>query len=270
MKTVVHLSDIHFGRTDDAVVAAIVPLVHSLAPDVLVVSGDLTQRAKPDQFRAARRFLDDLPKPQVVVPGNHDVPLYNVFQRFLQPLTKYRRFITHDLEPFYSDGEIAVAGINTARSLTFKDGRINDEQMQRLHDRLAPLEDHITKIVVTHHPFELPEGFDEDHLVGRADEAMGVFLRAGADVLLAGHLHTSHIGSTATRYPVEGRSALVVQAGTATSTRGRGETNSFNRIRSDGDRLHVDRWAWDPLLGRFIEVASNAFAWTFDGWQTAP
>ena len=269
MKTLVHLSDIHFGRTDAAVVAAIVPLVHSLLPDVVVVSGDLTQRAKPDQFRAARRFLDELPKPQIVVPGNHDVPLYNVFQRFLQPLHKYRRFVSQDLEPFHADDEIAVAGINTARSLTFKDGRVNDEQMQRLHARLAPLDDRMTKFVVTHHPFDLPEGFDEDHLVGGAKEAMGVFLRAGADVLLAGHLHTSHIASTAIRYPVEGRAALVVQAGTATSTRGRGETNSFNRIRSAGDLLHVDRWSWDPESGRFHEAASDGFAWTDAGWQPA-
>ncbi|MDB5943746.1 MAG: metallophosphatase [Ramlibacter sp.] len=270
MKTLVHLSDIHFGRTDEAVVAAIVPLVHSLAPDVVVISGDLTQRAKPHEFRAARRFLDALPGPQIVVPGNHDVPLYNVFQRFLQPLNKYRRFISQDLEPFHADDEIAVAGINTARSLTFKDGRINEEQMQRLHERLAPLPDSVTKFVVTHHPFDLPEGFDKHQLVGRADQAMQIFLRAGADVLLAGHLHTSHIGSTAIRYPVQGRTALVVQAGTATSTRGRGESNSFNRVRADGDRLQVERWSWDPAARRFAEAASDAFVWTDSGWQPAP
>ena len=268
MKTLVHLSDVHFGRTDDAVVTAIIPMVRSLEPDVVVVSGDLTQRAKPDQFRAARRFLDELPTPQIVVPGNHDVPLYNVFQRFLQPLTKYRRFISEELEPFYSDSEIAVAGINTARSLTFKDGRVSDQQMQRLHDRLAPLDDRMTKFVVTHHPFEIPEGVDDGQLVGRAKEAMKIFLKAGADVLLSGHLHTTHIATTAKRYPVDGRAALVVQAGTATSTRGRGENNSFNRIRSDGDLLHVDRFAWDPQDGRFNQVASQSFTWTDAGWQT--
>jgi 3',5'-cyclic AMP phosphodiesterase CpdA len=269
MKTLVHLSDLHFGRVDEAVVAAIVPLVRSLLPDVVVVSGDLTQRAKPDEFRAARNFLDQLPQPQIVVPGNHDVPLYNVFQRFLQPLTKYRRFISRDLEPFYADGEIAVAGVNTARSLTFKDGRINEQQMQRLHDRLAPLDDSITKIVVTHHPFDLPQGFEARDLVGRADQAMEVFLKAGADVLLAGHLHTSHVSSTATRYPVKGKAALVVQAGTATSTRGRGETNSFNVLRADGDRLEVERWSWHADEGRFTQASGQAFVWTDAGWQTA-
>lgn len=269
MRTLVHLSDVHFGRVDEAVVTAIVPAICGLEPDVVVVSGDLTQRARPDEFRAARRFLDGLPTPQIIVPGNHDVPLYNVFQRFGSPLSKYRRFITRDLEPFYADEEIAVAGINTARSLTFKDGRINEGQMQRLHDRLAPLDERVTKIVVTHHPFELPEGFDAKDLVGRADQAMEVFLRAGADVLLAGHLHTTHIASTATRYPVDGRAALVVQAGTATSTRGRGETNSFNLIRCDADRLEVVRWAWSPQDGRFDEAGCQAFAWGGSGWQAA-
>ena len=267
MRTLVHLSDVHFGRVDEAVVTAIIPQIRSLEPDVVVLSGDLTQRAKPDEFRAARRFLDELPTPQIVVPGNHDIPLYNVLQRFGSPLSKYRRFISADLEPFYADDEIAVAGINTARSLTFKDGRVNEDQMRRLHDRLAPLDDRLTKIVVTHHPFDLPEGMDPKHLVGRADQAMDVFLRAGADVLLAGHLHTTSIGSTATRYPVDGRTALLVQAGTATSTRGRGETNSFNLIRSHFDRLDVVRWSWEPGAGRFQEGATESFAWTGDGWQ---
>jgi 3',5'-cyclic AMP phosphodiesterase CpdA len=269
MKTLVHLSDIHFGRVDETVVAAIVPLIQRLAPNLVVVSGDLTQRAKPDQFRAARRFLDALPKPQIVVPGNHDIPLYNVFQRFLQPLTKYRRFISTDLEPFYADDEMAVAGVNTARSLTIKDGRINEEQMQRLHDRLAPLDDRMTKIIVTHHPFDLPDNFDERDLVGRAGQAMEVFRRAGADTLLAGHLHTSHVAGTAQRYPMEGFNALVVQAGTATSTRSRGETNSFNRLRIDGDLIDVERWAWQPEQQQFETAATQRFAWGSGGWQPA-
>ena len=269
MKTLVHLSDVHFGRVDETVVAAIVPLIRRLAPDLVVVSGDLTQRAKPAQFRAARRFLDALPKPQIVVPGNHDSPLYNLVQRFLQPLRKYRRFISGELEPFYADDEIAVAGVNTARSLTFKDGRINEAQMQRLHDRLAPLDDKVTKIIVTHHPFDLPEGSDEDDLVARAQQAMAVFRRAGADTLLSGHLHTSHVAGTAQRYPMDGFNALVVQAGTATSTRSRGETNSFNRLRIDGDLIDVERWAWQPERQQFDMAATQRFAWGSGGWQAA-
>lgn len=251
MKTVVHLSDLHFGRTDSRVVAALESLVNHLMPDVVVVSGDLTQRAKPAQFREARRFLDALPRPQIVVPGNHDVPLYNVFQRFVQPLHKYRRFINVDLEPFHADGEIAVAGINTARSATFKNGRINALQMQRLHERFAPLDRSLMKIVVTHHPFDLPEGHGEARVVGRAEAAMRVFQKSGADMLLSGHLHTSHVGNSEQRYPLGGCGMLLVQAGTATSTRNRGETNSFNVIRVADATVDVERWIWQPDEDRF-------------------
>lgn len=267
MKTLVHLSDLHFGRTDPAVVTALAPLVHSLEPDVVVVSGDLTQRARPDEFRQARRFLDELPRPQIVVPGNHDVPLYNIFQRFMQPLNKYRRFITEDLSPFHEDSEIAVAGINTARSLTWKDGRINDEQMAALHSLFNPLDDSITKIVVTHHPFDLPEDNDSDDVVGRAERAMKTFRSSGADILLSGHLHLSHVGESSARWKLHGYAALVIQAGTATSTRGRGETNSFNVLRIEGDTVEIVRWGWQPRDGRFEEVHRETFTHDGERWR---
>src|ERR1700704_500594 len=129
MRTIVHLSDLHFGRTDDALLTPLASVIAKLAPDLIAVSGDLTQRARTAEFQAARAFLDRLPKPQIIVPGNHDVPLHNVFRRFIGPLAKYRRLITDDLAPFYADDEIAVLGINTARSLTFKRGRVNSKQI---------------------------------------------------------------------------------------------------------------------------------------------
>jgi 3',5'-cyclic AMP phosphodiesterase CpdA len=116
MRTIVHLSDIHFGSVDTSVLGPLKETVKQIKPDLVAVSGDLTQRARSSQFIAARAFLDSLPKPQIVVPGNHDVPLYNVFSRFLTGLDKYRRYITDDLQPAYIDEEIAVFGVNTARS----------------------------------------------------------------------------------------------------------------------------------------------------------
>src|SRR5213593_2266921 len=129
MRTLVHLSDLHFGRVDEQIIEPLISAVTQINPDLVAVSGDLTQRARSQQFREARAFLDALPQPQIVVPGNHDVPLHNVFSRFLQPLAKYRRYISEDLQPFFQDEEIAVLGVNTARSLTLKGGRINEEQV---------------------------------------------------------------------------------------------------------------------------------------------
>ena len=119
MRTIVHLSDLHFGKVDQALLAPLRTLIDQLEPHVVVVSGDLSQRARSAEFQAARGYLDSLPGPQIVVPGNHDVPLYNIFSRFLTPLVKYQRYVTDDLSPEYVDDEIAVLGINTARSMTF-------------------------------------------------------------------------------------------------------------------------------------------------------
>ncbi|HSI52508.1 MAG: metallophosphoesterase [Ramlibacter sp.] len=267
MRTLVHLSDLHFGRVDPALLAPLRECIARISPHLLVVSGDLTQRARAGQFEQAREFLDTLPQPQLVVPGNHDVPLYNVVKRFLNPLGNYRRHITGDLAPFFADDEIAVAGVNTARSLTFKDGRINREQLALLQERFRALDDWVTRIVVTHHPFDLPAGKDNDDLVWRAGLAMKAFAACGADLLLSGHMHQSHTGSTAARYPIEGYAALAIQAGTATSTRGRGEENSFNAIHVGGDEVRVDAWGWRAGAGRFSVLSRTAYERHERSWR---
>ena len=269
MRTLVHLSDLHFGRTDPQVIEPLIATVRTIAPDVVVVSGDLTQRARSAQFEEARRFLDALPSPQIVVPGNHDVPLYNVFKRTLRPLAEFSRHITDDLSPAYADDEIAVLGINTARSMVIKNGRINEQQIAKVHAHFCKLDATVVKIIVTHHPFDLPDGHDERDLVGRAAIAMATFARCGADLLLAGHLHSSHTGSTAERYRIVGHSALVVQAGTATSTRVRGEQNSFNVLRIDHPRIAVERREWREQAGAFEIAGTEHFETVGGEWVRA-
>jgi 3',5'-cyclic AMP phosphodiesterase CpdA len=268
MRTLVHLSDLHFGRVDPVLLDPLRDLVHIIAPDVVVVSGDLTQRARSEEFAEARAWLDTLPGPQIIVPGNHDISLYNVFRRFVEPLKRYKRYISDDLDPFYLDDEIAVLGINTARSLTFKDGRVNEEQVAKIRSLFDELDHHITRIVVTHHPFDLPPSFDRANLVDRAPMAMKVFAECGVDILMAGHLHASHAGSTAERYKINEYAALVIQAGTATSTRGRGEVNSFNVVRIEHERVEVDRYGWDVLGSRFSLVGTEKFIRSGNVWAT--
>jgi 3',5'-cyclic AMP phosphodiesterase CpdA len=266
MRSIVHLSDIHFGRVDPLVISPLIVTIQKINPDLVAVSGDLTQRARSHQFKEARAFLDGLPKPQIVVPGNHDVPMHNVFARFVQPLSKYRRHITSDLRPFYHDEEIAVLGVNTARSLTIKGGRINEEQVAWMRERLCASDPNTVKVVVSHHPFDLPVGHDERNLVGRARMAMEGLASCGADVFLAGHLHVSHTTHSATRYKIKGHSALVIQAGTAASTRGRGEANSFNVIRIDRPHIAVERFEWQPDRAGFTPAMTERFRHTTDGW----
>jgi 3',5'-cyclic AMP phosphodiesterase CpdA len=266
MRTIAHLSDLHFGRVNNHVIAPLIATIKMIDPDVVAVSGDLTQRARSRQFIEARAFLDKLPKPQIVVPGNHDVPLHNVLARFAQPLDKYRRYITDDLQPFYHDEEIAVLGVNTARSLTIKGGRINEEQIEWVRQRLCAANPDTVKAIVTHHPFDLPAGYDERDLVGRARVAIEHLADCGADLFLAGHLHVSHTTHSATRYKIKGHSALVFQAGTAASTRGRGEENSFNVIRIDRPNIAVERFEWQLAHENFGLASTERFRHTPDGW----
>ena len=269
MRTIVHLSDLHFGRVDAALLDPLVASVVDAQPDVVTISGDLTQRARTLQFEQARAFLDRLPRPQVVVPGNHDVPLYDVVRRFAAPLRRYRRYITDDLAPVFRDDEMAVVGLNTARSLTFKGGRINVEQAGLVARRFAGLDDSVLRVVVTHHPFNLPEHGDEDDLVGRAAMAMRVFADSGVDLLLSGHLHHAHAADTAARYEIPGFAALVVQAGTATSTRSRGEPNAFNVIRAGTARIEVEVHAWNADCLAFTRLRTDVFERAAGIWSRA-
>lgn len=270
MRTIAHLSDPHFGRIHATTVEALITAVRAAEPDLVVVSGDLTQRATHSEFAEARRFLSALPSPQLVVPGNHDVPLYNVFARALKPLSKYRSYIGDDLEPFYSDDEIAVLGINTARSLTFKSGRLNRKQVERSAARLEGCATSVTRIIVTHHPFDRTPTDKVIDLVGRARMAMKSFARCGVDLILSGHAHISHTGESAARYKIPGHSALLIQAGTATSSRGRGELNSFNIIRIERPFVSVQRMTWNEKYASFDISLINRFQKTGGSWSRIP
>jgi len=266
MRTIVHLSDIHFGRVDARLLAPLVRLVREIAPDLVAVSGDLTQRARRRQFQQARAFLDQLPAPQLVVPGNHDVPLFNVAARFADPYGGYRRYISQDLEPVYEEAEMIAVGLNSARTLPFDGGgRLNETQVARAGARLRAASPGAIKIIVTHHPFDLPAGHGGDDLIGRSDMAMRQLAAAGADLFLAGHLHVSHVGHTAERYQTPGHSALVVQAGTL-STRGRGEVNTINVLHLDPTSITIERYSWDDSAEAFQPSWTGAFQRTPDGW----
>lgn len=274
MRTIAHISDIHFGRDDPVVSEGLIADLHGQEYDILVNSGDFTQRAREAQYRAAAHFMARLPsgKPHVCVPGNHDIPLYDVVRRFFCPLDRFRRHICADLRPFYRDDHVAVIGINTARPWTWslkgfwKDGRISTEQVLDVKTRLGELPKGVVKVVVTHHPFIPPPKERVHGIVWGAVPALDILERSGVDVCLAGHLHMGYSGDVRTHHEGVKRSMISIQAGTAISTRRRGdEPNAYNLIRLNPDHITVEVRAWKGQ--RFETHVVTHYTRMDDVWQ---
>ncbi|MEX0929558.1 MAG: metallophosphoesterase, partial [Balneolales bacterium] len=240
--------------------------LHRLRPSLVVNSGDFTQRARRRQYRDAAAFMKRLPAPQLSVPGNHDIPLYDVLRRFLWPLNRFRTYITEEPYPGYADEEIAVFGINTARSMTWKSGRISMGQMQEMERLFSGLPPSVIKVVVTHHPFIPPPGEEGTgvDLVGRAASALKVLGRAGVDLMLAGHLHHGYTGDIRTFYPLSKRSIIVAQSGTAISNRVRHEPNGYNFIRLENSKIEIEVRSWDGKV--FAGAGRRVFALEKGQW----
>ncbi len=273
MARIAHLSDIHFGRHDPKVVDGANAWLEAQQPDLVIVSGDFTQRARIEQFRQAAAWLNRLRAsgwPVLAVPGNHDVPLYDVATRFAAPLHRYKKYISNDLCPWFENDEVAVLGINTARSLTFKDGRINRAQMAIIEERFARVAASKTRILVTHHPlFSMPigEGTELTEAVGRHEDAVAAVCRAGVNIALAGHFHRTYSGAARKMVETAGE-ALVIQAGTATSTRLRNnELQSFNWIHAHRNNdIELQVIAWDGI--GFRRGSHVRFAYDGENWSS--
>lgn len=275
MRRIAHISDLHFGRTDPLVVEGLADELNADRPDLVIASGDFTMKARRREFKEARAFLDRLSSPWFAIPGNHDIPYYDIFERLLDPFRTYRAYVRKDLEPVWSDGEIGVVGINTARRAALErnwsHGRISHEQIERTRERLEAFPEGLFKIVVGHHPFIPPPHAPETRLVGRAEEALACFDQIGVKLVLAGHLHR---GYASFRKPIirgeevvaqEQKSPdkvktgdlLIVQASSATSTRLRGEPNAYNRIKIENGRARLEPRLWDGAKFVSATVASD-------------
>jgi len=263
---IAHISDTHFGTEEGSVCAALRSDLLRQAPDLVVLTGDITQRARSAQFRAARAFLDSLtPLPLLALPGNHDLPLFDLPTRFTQPYRLYRRHISPDLAPTWQNAEVAVLGVNSTRVMRHKNGELSAVQVQEVAQRLAALTQPF-KVVALHHPLAIVESGDLSNRVRGADQALASWVSAGADLFLGGHIHLPYciaVGSGP-------RQAVVLQAGTAVSRRRRGgQANSYNLIRLEpGGALgmRVEQRDYDARGGRFAIGAAWQAVRNAQGW----
>jgi 3',5'-cyclic AMP phosphodiesterase CpdA len=261
VRHLLHISDVHFGPAHRADLAEkVLEFAARHRPDLVVLSGDLTQRAKPRQFQEARRFVDRLPAPVLVVPGNHDVPFYRFWERTLRPFGAYRKHFARELEPVWCDDELLAVGINTAHGWTLKEGRV---RLSRLREVIAVIDQappEMFKVVVAHHPLAPPPRFGSQTVASNSFQAISLFSDAGVDLVLSGHQHQTFVATSEEFYPSGRAPVIILHAGTTTSSRGRGserDKNTFNWIRVDDSSQRVSHFHWEASLAQFVEVSRH-------------
>ncbi len=264
---ILHISDLHFGPPFlPAVAEILLETIQSLTPDALVVSGDLTQRAKRHQFKEARQFFDRMGTvPMLVIPGNHDVPLWRIFERLFKPHALYCEIITPDLNPVLRVGNVVLVGLDsTAPRHSISNGRIFPHQLRHCKETFAAVPEDMTRIVVAHHHFAPGHDRVFDIPMPGARRAIDCFVEQKVEMILGGHLHRSYIGSSLDFFPGHhrDRGVIIVQCGTTTSSRGKGrerDENTFNLIEADSQTLTVTHYLYLEKAGKFVPFSKHIF-----------
>jgi len=267
MLTILHASDLHFGRhfSPDAA-EAFRDTLENLSPDLLVFSGDFTQRAKVREYQEARTFLGSLPPlPKVVVPGNHDVPLYRIWERAFAPLRNYREFIARDVDTVTRiPGATIVALNSTAPLQAIVNGRVRARQLLFAAESFKQAPDGDLRVVVLHHHLVSAPDYESDQVLPGYQRCLDAFSRMEVDLILGGHLHRAFVANSLDARPSpEGTKGIVVaHTGTTTSLRGRAREknkNTFNLVLADGETVAITHYQLLPGGGRFVPVGTHLF-----------
>jgi 3',5'-cyclic AMP phosphodiesterase CpdA len=259
MTRLLHISDLHFGTEQPHVVDALLALSDEKKPDVLVVSGDITQRATQAQFSSAKAFCDRLGIARMLaLPGNHDIPLFNPFARLVQPYAAYQQAFGIVLEPELTTPSLCLVTVNTTRWWRHKDGEVSQAQIARVCEQLSRATPQQLRAVVVHQPVHVLRPQDEHDRLHGWQSAVRAWSAAGADIVMGGHIHLPYVCELTSTVSGLSRRLWCVQAGTAVSSRIRREApNSVNLLEfapaANGVRCSVERWNYQNA-----KPASNA------------
>lgn len=267
MLRLLQISDLHFGpHLIPQACEAMLRLAPRLKPDVIVVTGDLTQRAKAGEFADARALLERLPDvPRVTIPGNHDVPLYRVWERLFAPYALYQQYISSQLDQILRLDDAMIIALNsTSPRRAIVNGRIHLDQLELCREAFRDAPSHVTRIVAAHHHFAPAPDYQKDQVMPRAKRAMDCFIELGVDLILGGHLHRSYIGNSLDLYPGPrlDKGIVIVQCGTTASRRGRArerEKNSLNLVCLDQHRLEIIHYLYFEQEEEFRAVSRHLF-----------
>ena len=268
MSVLLQISDTHFGTEQPQVVEALVALAAQQRPDVVALSGDITQRARPAQFRTARAFVDRLGAPVLAIPGNHDIALFDLWDRLTRPYARYAAAFGQELEPVYSSDDLLIIGANTTRAWRLKNGEVSTAQIGRVAKLLMAASPRQLRVVVVHQPVAVTQASDRPNLLRGHDAAIRAWSAAGADVVMGGHIHLPYTVALQR----QGKRLWVVQAGTAISSRTRpGVPNSVNILRwgeeygapgesrqassEAGAHCLIERWDFAHQVQGFVRTA---------------
>ena len=258
MTTLLQVSDPHFGTERPEVVEALVALSRQRRPGLLVLSGDITQRARRAQFDAAARFVERLGIPaRLAIPGNHDIPLYDVFTRAFAPYRGFVREFGDDFAPVHESADIAVFGVRTTRRYRHKHGEVSDEQVAGIAAKLRAVPAEKLRVVVVHQPVDLPPDRKQRNLLRNREAAVRTWVDAGVDLLLGGHIHLPFLRALSRTFPDLPRRAWCGQAGTALSHRIRHEANNsvnFVSYRAGDAEAVFERWDFGGASEGFVAI----------------
>lgn len=262
MTTIAHISDLHFGREKVELIHQLVASLKKIDPDCVIVSGDITQRARRKEFVSACKFLNSLPWPKLIISGNHDVPAFNVFDRFINPWRKWHRYTEYELEPVRNGQGFIAIGVNTARRsgalFDWSRGRINEDQTEVIAKRLQSVDPETLRLVVAHHPFWLPVKYENRRVIGGRNTAVAVMKRVGVDLVLGGHVHSPYTKIL--------NGIIISHAGSAVSNRLDADShNSFQVIQGNRCKLSITTHQWH--VSSFMAHANRFYTRSSDGWR---